>query len=111
MAVRIHSFGRCCVETTVFSSVLILSFETNITAPHPIPPNPFNIFLKRITTDVLEDHEGSVCIEGRTITNLRFADDIDSLVGEEEERAKLPTVRRSEPRRQTTPMASTQRSK
>ena len=89
MAVRIHSFGRCCVETTVFSSVLILSFETNITAPYPIPPNPFNIFLKRITTDVLEDHEGTVCIEGRTITNLRFADDIDGLAGEEEELANL----------------------
>ena len=32
----------------------------------------------------LEDHEGTVSIGGRTITNLRFADDIDSLAGEEE---------------------------
>ena len=30
-------------------------------------------------TDALEDHEGTVNIEGRTITNLRFADDIDGL--------------------------------
>ena len=37
----------------------------------------------------LEDHEGSVSIGGRTITNLRFADDIDGLAGEEEELAKL----------------------
>ena len=36
-------------------------------------------------TDALEDHEGTVSIGGRTITNLRFADDIDGLVGEEEE--------------------------
>ena len=40
-------------------------------------------------TDALEDHEGTVRIAGRTITNLRFADDIDSLAGEEEELAKL----------------------
>ena len=36
-------------------------------------------------TDALEDHEGTVSIGGRTITNLRFADDIDGLAGEEEE--------------------------
>ena len=39
-------------------------------------------------TDALEDHEGTVSIGGRTITNLRFADDIDGLAGEEE-RASL----------------------
>ena len=40
-------------------------------------------------TDALEDHEGTVCIRGRAITNLRFADDIDGLAGEEEELANL----------------------
>ena len=40
-------------------------------------------------TDTLEDHEGTVSIGGRTITNLRFADDIDGLAGEEEELAIL----------------------
>ena len=44
----------------------------------------FNIFLERIMTDALEDHEGTVSIGGRKITNLRFADDIDGLAGEEE---------------------------
>ena len=39
--------------------------------------------------DALEDHEGTISIGGRTITNLRFADDIDGLAGEEEELAKL----------------------
>ena len=34
-------------------------------------------------TDALEDHEGTVSIGGRTITNLRFADDIDGLAGDE----------------------------
>ena len=37
-------------------------------------------------TDAVEEHEG---IGGRTITNLRFADDIDDLAGEVEELAKL----------------------
>ena len=40
-------------------------------------------------TDVLEDHEGTVSIRGRTNTNLRFADDIDGLAGEEEELVKF----------------------
>ena len=42
-----------------------------------LSPTVFNIFLKRIMTDALEDYEGTVSIGGRTITNLRFADDID----------------------------------
>ena len=40
-------------------------------------------------TDALEDHEGTVSIGGRTITNLHFADVIDGLAGEEEELANL----------------------
>ena len=40
-------------------------------------------------TDILEDHEGTVDFEGRTITDLRFADDINGLAGEEEELANL----------------------
>ena len=40
-------------------------------------------------TDTLEDHEGTVSIGGRAITNLCFADDIDGLAEEEEELAKL----------------------
>ena len=38
--------------------------------------------------DALKDHEDTVSIGGRTIINLRFADDIDGLAGEEEEVAK-----------------------
>ena len=40
-------------------------------------------------TDALENHEGSVSIGGRTITNLRFADDIHGLAGKEDELVKL----------------------
>ena len=40
-------------------------------------------------TDAFEDHEGTVSIGGRTITDLRFAEDIDGLAGEEDELANL----------------------
>ena len=54
-----------------------------------LSPTLFNIFLEMTMTDALEDYEGTVSIEGRTITNLRFADDIDGLEREKEELAKL----------------------
>ena len=40
-------------------------------------------------TDALEDHEGTVIIGGRTVTNLWLAADINGLAGEEEEQAKV----------------------
>ena len=52
------------------------------------PPSS-TLFLERIVIDALEDHEGTVSIGERTITNLRFADDIDGLAGDEEELANL----------------------
>ena len=48
-----------------------------------------NIFLEKIMTDTLQDHEGTVSTGGRTISNLRSADDNDGSAGEEEELAKL----------------------
>ena len=39
--------------------------------------------------DALEDYEGTDSIGGRTITNLRSADNIDGLGGEKEKLAKL----------------------
>ena len=55
----------------------------------PLSPTLFNIFLKHITTDALEGHIGTVSIGGRTITNLRFADDIDAIAGDEQELANI----------------------
>ena len=40
-------------------------------------------------TDPLENYKGTVNIGCRSITSLRFADDIDGLAGEEEELANL----------------------
>ena len=52
-------------------------------------PALFSVFLERIMADALEDHEGTVSIGGSTITNLRFADDIDGLAEQEHELVKL----------------------
>ena len=49
----------------------------------------FDIFTERIMTNALKDHEGTVSIGGRTITNPCFANDIDGLAEDEEELAKL----------------------
>ena len=57
--------------------------------PPPPPTTLFNIFLERIMDDALEDHEGTIIIGGRTITNLRCADDIDGLAGQERELVKV----------------------
>ena len=50
-----------------------------------LSPTLFNIFLERITCEALDDHQGSVSIGGRRITNFRFADDIVVNAEEEEE--------------------------
>ena len=44
-----------------------------------LSPTLFNSFLERIMSDALEEHDGKVSIGGRNITNLQFADDIESL--------------------------------
>ena len=74
-------------------------------------------------TDALEDHEGTVGIGGRTITDLPFADDIDGSAGEKEELVNLAErldkastaygmeISAKKTKLMTTPVASTQRSK
>ena len=54
-----------------------------------LSPTLFNIFLERIMCEALDDHEGSVSIGGRIITNFRFADDIVVNAEEEEEAGVL----------------------
>ena len=51
----------------------------------PLSPYRFNIFLERIMSDALEEHDGKVSIGGRNITSLRFADDINAVAEEEQE--------------------------
>ena len=48
-----------------------------------LSPTLFNIFLERIMSDAMEEHDGKV--RGRNITSLWFADDTDALAEEEQE--------------------------
>ena len=57
-----------------------------------LSPTLYNIFLERIMCEALDDHEGSVSIGGRHITNFRFADDI-VVNAEEEEEEGIPIDR------------------
>ena len=49
-----------------------------------LSPTLFSIFLERIMSVALEEHDGKVSIGGKNITNQRFADDIDALAQEEQ---------------------------
>ena len=73
-------------------------------------------------TDVLEDHENTVNIGGRTITNLHLADDIGGVAGEEELAKLMEHVNKAstaygmeisakKTKLMKTPVASTQRPK
>jgi len=50
-----------------------------------LSPTLFNIFLEMIMNEALDSFESTITIGGRPITNLRFADDIDLIAGEEAE--------------------------
>jgi len=66
-------------------------FHTTVGVRQGCLPSPclFNIFLEQIMTEALESFEGNVRIGGRSINNLRFADDIDLIAGSMTELAEL----------------------
>ena len=49
-----------------------------------LSPTLFNILLEDIMTHAIENFNGTISIRGRKITNLRFADDIGGITGEED---------------------------
>ena len=56
-----------------------------------LSPILFNLFLERIMLDALEDFEEGIKCGGKTVNNLRFADDIDLMAGKEEHLQTLTT--------------------
>ena len=50
-----------------------------------LSPTFCNVYLKRMTCETLDDHEGCVSIKGLLITKFRFADAMVVNAGEEEE--------------------------
>ena len=94
-AMRLYNINANFIES-LYSAVYLNGrigewFRTTIGVRQGCLPSPtlFNIFLERIMTDALEQHDETVSIGGRIITNLRFADDFDGLAGEEQELADL----------------------
>lgn len=91
---RKHNIGLNLVKTiealynkssnTVISSTNTYEwFETAVGVRQGciLSPCLFNVFLEQIMMDALEGFEGSVSVGGRSISNLRFADDIDLIAG------------------------------
>ena len=54
-----------------------------------LSPTLFNIYIERIMSDALEEHDGKVSISSRNIINLQFAKDLDAIAGEEQEHQTL----------------------
>ncbi|KAK2193587.1 hypothetical protein NP493_11g04006 [Ridgeia piscesae] len=81
--------GRSTTEQIFNLRILCKKTTVGVRQGCVLTPTLFNIFLERIMTDALNDHEGTIRIGGRKITNLRFAGDIDGLAGREEELTDL----------------------
>ena len=52
----------------------------------------FNLYLENIMQEALHNFNGTISINGREISNLRFTDDIDLIAGIEEELQELTTT-------------------
>ena len=59
-----------------------------------LSPELFNLYLENIIQEALHNFNGTTSINGREISNLRFADDIDLIAGTEEELQELTTLER-----------------
>ena len=57
-----------------------------------LSPVLLNLCLEDIMQKALHNFNGTISINGREISNLRFADDIDLIVGTEEELQELTTT-------------------
>ena len=49
----------------------------------------FNIFLENIMSEALQTFNGTVSVDGRNISNLRFADDVDLMAESRKELGEL----------------------
>ena len=56
-----------------------------------LSPVLFNLFLEKIMRETLHNFKSTVSIGGRTLSNLRFADDIDLMGGSNKELQELTT--------------------
>ena len=45
----------------------------------------FNLFLEEIMAEIQDEHISKISIDGRNLSNLRFADDIELIAGSNDE--------------------------
>ena len=57
-----------------------------------LSPVLFNLYLDNIMQEALHNFNGTILTNGRQISNLRFADDIDLMAGTEEELQEFTTA-------------------
>ena len=60
-------------------------FRTTVGGKDVFCHPPSSTFSRTDHVDALDEHEGKVSIDGRNITNRRFADDIDAVAEKEQE--------------------------
>ena len=70
---------RTTVVAVLLNSQLGELFETTVDVRQGclLSPILFNLFPEKIMQEILHDHHTFISIGGRSICNLRFADDID----------------------------------
>ena len=66
-------------------------FRTTVSVPQGclLSPILFNLYLENIMREKLHNFKSTISIEGRIISNLRFADDIDLMGGNNDELQEL----------------------
>ena len=89
MDLSLKILGKSINSIPLFMKGIFMKRRLCFISESEIKSTLFNIFLERIMCEALDDHEGSVSIGGRLITNFRFADDIVVNAEEEEEAGVL----------------------
>ena len=62
----------------------MVSNKTGVRQGYLLSPTLLNLFLEEIIDNALHSHNGTIKINERIITSLRFADDIVGIAGSEE---------------------------
>ena len=85
MSQHIISTKHCAEYMQTQTRGLSIADDQNPSWLFSLTHPPQHIFSKGfLTTDALEEHDEKISIGDSTITNLRFADDINALAGEEQ---------------------------